>query len=141
MALLWKRTAGGLVHRPGWRQGESVDEWFERIRIWQEDVCLGELGYGLYMAVGSDLGELVRWARHNLEVNEEGEVVIEVGILGPDDLQMLLELADQGEDFVLRIQPPEWNAEEPERLVVVVRPRKERRVGVIQEAAQLDGTA
>ncbi len=113
--------------------------WCERIRIWQENVCLDELGCGFYMAVGPDLFELVCWARENMEVNEEGEVVIEVGELRPDDLYLLLELADHGEEFVLRANYPHWEADEPNGIVLIVRSRKEKQPARVPEIAQQDG--
>ncbi len=141
MTLLWNRTVRGLVHRPDYTPGETDMSWCERIRNWQENVCLDEMGCGFYMAVGPDLFELVCWARENLEVNEEGEVVIEVGELGPDDLYLLMELADHGEAFVLRASYPGWEADESNGIVLIVRPRKEKQAASVSEVAQLDGTA
>ena len=141
MTLLWNRTVRGLVHRPDYLPGETDMSWCERIRIWQENVCLDELGCGFYMAVGPDLLELVSWARENLEVNEDGEVVIEVGELGPDDLYLLMELVDHGESFVLRASYPAWEADEANGIVLIVRSRTEKHAVNMPEVAPLDGTA
>ena len=85
--------------------------------------------------------ELVSWARENMEVNEEGEVVIEVGELGPDDLYLLMELADHGESFVLRANYQEWEADESNGIVLIVRPRTEKHAAEMPEVAPLDGAA